>query len=756
MRSWTTGWVISAALVASGCGGEAPEGSSSTEERAELASGAVARSPAEAPPAARIRYDLARHIARAELRHAGARVIDLGAPSGHQHTLGGWRTRTGDVAEIEGVRASVVRHVTGFYLLPIESPERCHLSMRARGFADERVALYLDNRTIGTVRVPTDGSWSIAHADIPEELCTPGEHDLRVRVSSTARGAGVAIDWIRLGAPGPAAEIAPPSVDELAPQQGTRLAIGDDWTVAYSFEVPAGARLRGIARGAGRLEITAERDGSPLRQLETLQATERGAAFDIDLGSLASHVVRLSLTARGAVTLIRPAVVTLDATEPRSLPRVRNVLVYLTDTLRADHLRPYTPATRVQTPGLSTFAERAATFLAAHAQENWTKPSCATLLSGLYPWEHRATGEDSQVPGSVELTSEYLLARGFFTGAFVANGFVSDRFGFRQGWNTFRNYVREGRRNTARFVAADVLRWLDERPADRPFFLYVHTVDPHVPYIPPNEDLRRYDPDPYDGVVDFHRDRQLLEGVKGGRIALNARDRVRLEALYDGEITYHDRHFASVMEALDRRGLAEDTLVVFTSDHGEEFFDHGSVGHGHSVFEELIRVPLIIRWPGLTDRPLQLSEAVGLVDVMPTLLTALGLEIPEELSGRSIAPLLREDIEDAPRPTVTGFMEGWRAIVVGRYKLVQRTTDRWTLYDLADDPGEQHDLASQRPIAVRYLRGLLGLSLAGAEHPTPGRTRHEEVRTEIDDTLRAQLEALGYAGASRAGTDDGT
>ncbi len=300
-----------------------------------------------------------------------------------------------------------------------------------------------------------------------------------------------------------------------------------------------------------------------------------------------------------------------------------------------------------------------------------------------------------------------------------------------------------------------MLEWLDHRPSDRPFFLYVHTVDPHVPYLPPEEDVARYDPEPYDGVVDFGRDRMLLEKVKAGQIQLGARDRAHLEALYDAEITYHDRHFASVIEALERRGLADDTIVVFTADHGEEFYDHGSVGHGHSVWEELIHVPLIVRWPGLTDGAMQIDETVGLVDVMPTLLEALGLDVPDEVSGRSIAPLLAGRSEDAPRCAVTGFMDGWRTIVVGRYKLVQRTASRWQLYDLAADPAEQHDLAAERPIAVRYLRGLLGVALAEAESGAP-LAQHEVARAQIDDTLRQQLEALGYAGASRAGTDDGT
>ncbi len=738
-------------VFASSCGDDEASPDPSRPETAQPPGHAAAqttpRAPATPNPSApyRVRFDLARHTARAERFHGAARVIDLGAPSGHQHTLGGWRTRAGETATLDGATVALINNVTGFFLLPIESTERCHLSMRARAFGDGRVTVYIDDQTVGHLRLPRDGSFSVAHVDLPAERCTVGEHDLRLRVARTGSipghaRVGVAVDWLRLGT-AEDAEVGPPVIGG-----GEALRVPAGWTVAYAFEVPEGARLR--AEVDGTLEVTVERDGH-----RDVVVDQRGARLDADLSPFASEIVRLRLRARTDVTLRHPVVVTPGAVNVRPARRMTNALIYLTDTLRADHLPVYEPQTRVETPGLRSWARRAATFLSGHSQENWTKPSCATLLSGLYPWEHHATSEDAQVPDSVELISERLRGAGMHTGAFIANGFVSGRFGFRQGWSTWRNYVREGRRNQARFVAEDVVEWLDARPEDRAFFLYVHTIDPHVPYMPPRADAERYDPEPYDGPVDFTRDRALLEAVKGGRLRLNARDRLHLEALYDAEITYHDRHFATVVEALERRGLDDETILVFTADHGEEFWDHGSVGHGHSVWEELIRVPLLIRWPGVTDGAARIEEAAGLVDVMPTVLDALGMEIPDELSGHSLGPLLRGALEDAPRPTVTGFMDGWRTVVVGHYKLVQRTTSNYAVYDLLSDPHEQRDLAADRPIALRYLRGLLGVTLA--EVDSSG-VRHAAERTTIDATTRAQLEALGYTGASRAPTDDGT
>ena len=175
-----------------------------------------------------------------------------------------------------------------------------------------------------------------------------------------------------------------------------------------------------------------------------------------DLGARTAHN-------RARAELVRPSVVVLGPAQPeQTVRRPRNVLLYLVDTLRADHLSPYNDGTRVRTPGLASFVQDAVTMRRAHSQENWTKPSVATLLSSLMPWEHTAVEEASVVPDSVALLPELLRDHGFFTGSFIANGYVSDRFGFQQGWHTYRNYIREGRRNDAEFVAA--LRSLPRAP----------------------------------------------------------------------------------------------------------------------------------------------------------------------------------------------------------------------------------------------------------------------------------------------------
>jgi len=365
------------------------------------------------------------------------------------------------------------------------------------------------------------------------------------------------------------------------------------------------------------------------------------------------------------------------------------------------------------------------------------------------PWEHHATTTDAVVPSSVDLLPERLQRVGFYTGAFIANGYVSDKFGCRQGFSTDRNYIREGRYSRAEFLAADVVDWLDKRPQEKPFMLYVHAIDPHVPYKPTAQFLSVYDPLPYDGVVDFSGDNELLEKIKIGRIKLNPRDKVHLEALYDSEISYHDLHFRTILAALGKRGLAEDTMIVVVADHGEEFWDHGSVGHGHSVYEELLRIPMVIRVPGVTLKAARVDSSSGLVDIVPTVFEALGQSIPEGLSGRSLMPELRGQLADAPPVAIAGFMDGWRTIVVSDLKLIQRTEKRLMLHDLSQDPHEQVEVAGQRPITTRYLRGQLGLALAKSQGAHSDKPAPKREVTKIDAANEAQLRALGYVGSSR-------
>jgi len=680
-------------------------------------------------------YHLARHPERAELRQGRSLVIAPGTPAGAKYTLGGWRTAIAPSADGTGV----IEGDSGSLLVPVDADGETRVAMRCRALDGAWLALYLDGEKVHGARVRSGEMATHAF----EATMTRGEHVVTVR----AQG-GVEVEWLVAG---PAAETPDPDSPDprtvVGALPGGSFTIPAGWTLGHAFEVPEQARLRATLVGSRRSStvIRAFRDDGPPVDLGSHAASPGGTAVDIDLGTLAGRVARIDLSPTGAdVQVAEPRIVVPGVPAWRSHEHPRNVILFLVDTQRADRLRAYDPGTRVRSPGLDGFVQRAAVFESSYTHANWTKPSVATLLSSLLPWQHGAITRTAIVPGSIPLLQELLQDHGYYTAGFVTNSFISRSFGFERGWDEWVHSSDTGRSRGA-LVADDVLGWLDVRPAFQPFFLYVHTTDPHSPYAPPQEILDLYDAEPYEGVVSFARDPLLIDSIRRRGLVLEQRDRSRLEALYEGEVTYHDEQFARIMEGLAERGLDRETLVVFVADHGEELFDHGSVGHGQSLWEEILHVPLVVRWPGVTEAPERISEPAGLVDVAPTILDVLGLPVPGAMRGHSLVPLLLGRPTTAPRTVVCSSKDSWRCLVAGRYKLMEHGTARHAttpqLYDLAADPGESTDLAPLMPLTLRTLRGLLGLAI---QETGPSPHVQDVSHAVIDPSTSMQLKALGY------------
>jgi arylsulfatase A-like enzyme len=410
-------------------------------------------------------------------------------------------------------------------------------------------------------------------------------------------------------------------------------------------------------------------------------------------------------------------------------------IVFLVDTLRADHTTPYGYG-RDTTPALMAFAKDAVVFDQAISAASWTKPSVASLMTSLLPGRHRAVQlRDSLDPGLVTL-AEMLQARGYATGAAVANSVIySAGTNFDQGFEFFAGLHGAGNRPSKVVEAGPVvdtaLQWLDERRGF-PNFLYVHTMDPHVPYSPPPPFDRKYEPHPtadhpgQDPRYDF---KEPL-------------DRDRLIAQYDGEIAYGDQEFGRFVQELKKRGLYDRALIVFMADHGEEFEDHGKWLHGRSVFDELIRIPLIVKFPGQKDGGRRVAQQVQTLDVLPTVLEHFALPVPAApvITGHPLQAVVRGGAPEPPAVSEIshrGFVaHGMRT---GRAKYVRRfSPEEDELYfDLRNDPREQHSLLDQNRERVRLLKA----GVEAAMVPNPFRYT---VRFEAPGTYRMLFKTGGW------------
>ena len=422
-----------------------------------------------------------------------------------------------------------------------------------------------------------------------------------------------------------------------------------------------------------------------------------------------------------------------------------NVILISIDTLRADHLGCY-GYERPTSPTLDALATNAVQFASVTAPSPWTLPSHATLLTGLYPHNHGVKNYGTRLDEKTPTIASVLAAKGYLTKAIVNHHFLGPNFGLMRGFEDFE-YVSEWsddpdeRRLIDRgdLITQKALDWLAQ--TDSPFFLFLHYFDLHSDYAARPEYRALFAGD-YAGPIDGTNE-QLLS-IRANRVRLEAADRDHLVALYDAEIRQLDDQLARLMRWLDEQGLSERTLLVVTSDHGEEFMEHGSVLHGRTMYQEVIAIPLLVRGPGI-PRGTRVAQNVSLADVAPTLLDVLGLSIPRGIDGRSVAAYWEHP--DRLHPDHLTFAEAdWmnaqpdikRMVRRGTHKLhLDRMTDATELYDVADDPHEQHDLGPQQVDRVRALRADLA-AFARVERPAV------TIAPPAGDVLD-RLRALGYA-----------
>jgi arylsulfatase A-like enzyme len=429
--------------------------------------------------------------------------------------------------------------------------------------------------------------------------------------------------------------------------------------------------------------------------------------------------------------------------EPLAIKARPNVLLYIVDTVRADHIGLY-GYERPVSPRVDAFADRSIAFMDAVAQTPWTRASVASILTGLYPDNHHTNSGEEKLAEDFLTLAEVLSGKGYETAALVTNGNLAPEFGLGQGFDTYVHLKERGVEvhRRAEELHAKAISWLGERSKERPFFLYVHATDPHAPYTPPAEFQEEFAPNlRYPEASSL----QVITGLFKGELQADDDLREDLVNLYDAEIAYWDHEFGNLLDHLERAGLADNTIVVLVSDHGEEFAEHGRWQHSTSVHSELIQVPLVIRLPLGWGAGTQVTSPVQHVDIFPTLLDLLsisGEEVKVRLDGRSLVP----DIGGAEVPVadVRSSLRTRSRIITdcavgSRFKLIRHWSDveptSHLLFDRTRDPGELRDIARHNPITVEFFRRQLSSVVID-----PGSLPRAEMESETRDALKA----LGY------------
>jgi choline-sulfatase len=421
-----------------------------------------------------------------------------------------------------------------------------------------------------------------------------------------------------------------------------------------------------------------------------------------------------------------------ERTAPPAVGRGANLLLVTIDTLSAERVGCY-GYDRAQTPRIDGLAQEGLLFERALTVAPLTLPSHTSLLTGLYPLHHGVRDNGIFRAGdSLETLAEALGAEGYATGAFVSAHVLEGFYGLAQGFDTYDdsfgasmagpNLERPADRTTERALA-----WLGTAAADKPWFAWVHLFDPHVPYLPPAR--------------------------------FPARATGDASARYDAEVTFADEQLGRLLDSLEASGQAERTLVVVTSDHGESFGQHDEPTHGFFVYDAVMRVPLVMRFPPL-GQGRRVSGQVSLVDIFPTVLEILLGDAPGELDGRSLlssweqdaAPLHHDAYLESQHPFYALGLAPIAALSTADYKYIE--APRPELYAHGDDPGELQNLfADETALAAGLAREMLALR-GGRPALDPEATDALQPTSASDEDL-AKLRALGYTFGAGQGRDAG-
>lgn len=475
-------------------------------------------------------------------------------------------------------------------------------------------------------------------------------------------------------------------------------------------------------------------------------------------------------------------------------PEQPNILLIVLDAVRQDHLSTY-GYDRATDPRLRKLSEKSSVYENAFANSNWTPTSHAALFTGLLPSQSGVYGQNLTIPADCRTVPEYLKEQGYRTFATAAGAHIRSERGFGRGFDQFHETYRiqpssdflrtaitdpdsvaqlayslsKGHDNYTYYKTRRLTRWITAGTA--PFFGFVNFKTAHHPYNPPRpykslfSDVERPRLECIEMIAEsLGRQPQSIPDLDMERLARISRDYpliadeieptdaeiATIEAWYDGAIRYLDDRVSDILDVLSDGGYLEDTYVIITADHGEQFGDHGRGKHRYSLYDELLRVPLIIRTPEETRR--RIDEMVSLVDLFPTILSLAGSSDEQSRVAKNLladeighdylfAEVGRKPAEPVARshPSFTddelnGPLQSVRS---PELKLIRRHDQYCELYDWREDPGERHDRSEEQPDAVNALCGVL------FEHLDE--MGDEEYSESIDDTqLQSQLEDLGY------------
>lgn len=639
---------------------------------------------------------------------------------------------------VDGTRAAIADRLASLEVpLTVEQARTgVQLTLRVHATdAEQQLELKVNGRRASKdARVALAAGWQTIALAIEPGRLKVGENLLVFETSRVrARGAGrrrartdrrgFALAWLRLGA---AREL-----DEQDPRVASRfdgdartISLADGAGLTWFVSLPEGAHLVASVAAGCVIDVRARPSADAFAG-----GMLAGPEARVDLSAMGGKVVALSLVARDCPEATSAKItsprITIPGHAPEPFPKApppRYVVLWVMDALRADKLPAFTPGARAKTPHLDELARSSVVFRQYYVQGNESQTSHASMWTGVYPAVHEVrsagVGGTWRIADRLDVIAEQLAGAGFATTGVTANGFVTESRGHARGFQVFRNMMREkGVINGVIFgqkVVDVALSQLDAQRAT-PTYLFLGTIDTHGPWIARKPWVDVYSPGPYDGPFQQYGTAKEL-GFRPGRMGCSIipppPDIERLRAIYDSAISYQDQQLGRFIEQLKSWGIWDETMLVVTADHGEEFFEDGRCGHGGSLRDSLIRVPLLVHDPSRFPGGTIVDEGAEGVDLLPTFLEVVGAPPLPEVQGQSLVALAQGIGRGWARPSYASQYEYAHAMRIGRWKIrVGKSAVPW-IADLVADPEESRDVSADRPVERRMLTDQLGMFLA--------------------------------------------
>lgn len=590
----------------------------------------------------------------------------------------------------DGKEVAVMGGKTAAVQIPLTAAQvqGAKLRMRVHNGNARALTIRVNGKQKKEVTQQMTAGWSTVTVDIPDGLLKEGENHILI---FTGKGEPMALSWLQLGGAEPGEDA--PSVYDSGKKGLVLPAKGG---LAYYVMGPEKGLLAGDIADAGcSVAVTATgHDGT------VVKGALVGQGSAVELGKLAGQPIHLQLAGQGCpVAYLQNAALKVPGKEPTakrgSAPKY--VILWIMDSLRADRVRAFNPKARPETPNFDKLAKTGAAFRQAYVQGNESRVSHASIWSSLYPVKHNMISSKAKLAGKWKTIDEVARSAGMYTSGVSANGYVAKKWGFGAAWNKYSNHIHERLGLKGKDVYDKAIGTIDGKKD--PWFLYLGTIDTHVSWRPKKPWIEKYHPEPYSG-----RFAKRFSGEDAGKkLTLTAAEIEWVRAIYDSNVSYQDELLGQFLAKLDEWGIAEQTMIIITADHGDEQWEDGNrVGHGASLRDSLVHVPLLVHYPPMIPGGV-VEEGADVIDIVPTLADALGQKFDPEWQGRSLIPVANGIGAGYPRVSMASMYERAHVVRMGPWKLRAQGGATPRVYNLDQDPDEKRDIVKKSPIARRVL-----------------------------------------------------